>query len=156
MNIYKSEKGITLMVLALTILVLAMITGVGIYGATKGISTAKDSKLMTEVKMVQQGVIEQYVKYKTTQNKDYIIGSKMDINYVTKMAMSNGFELVYPSGYEYDDYYKLSKADMEKLGFQNITDEYVVNYVSGEVMNYTHITDSKGNPVYVRADSFKQ
>lgn len=155
MNIYRNEKGVTLVALALTILVIIIIAGVGVYEGTKGISTAKDSKLMSEVGMVQHAVLQQYVKYNTTNNDIYILGTKIDKSIVTQVAQQMGIQLVsIPDNYTNADYYKLTVGDMEKLGFENVSDEFIVNYVSGEVINYTNKTDSKGNPVYVRSDTF--
>lgn len=155
MNIYKSEKGITLVALAITILIMAILAGVGIYEGTIGVETAKNSKLMSEVGMVQHAVLEQYVKYKTTKNEAYLLGTKIDKSTVNQIAVEIGVNLVnIPANYTNAEYYKLTAGDIEKLGFENVKDEFIVNYVSGEVINYTKRTDTKGNPVYVKADTF--
>lgn len=155
MNIYKEEKGVTLIALAVTIVIMLILAGVGIYEGSRGVDSANDSNLMSEAKMVQHAVLEQYTKYKTTQNKDYLIGSRMDRTFVTQVAAQIGVSLVnIPSTYTNADYYKLTKTDMEKLGFENVEDEYIINYVSGEVINYTQRVDSKGNALYVKGDSF--
>lgn len=155
MNTYKNENGITLVALALTVLIMAILAGVAIYEGKIGTETAKNSKLMSEVGMVQHAVLEQYTKYKTTKNEAYLIGSKMNKSDVTKIAAEMGINLVnIPSNYNKADYYRLSASDVSKLGFQNVSDEFIVNYVSGEVINYTKRKDSKGNPIYVKADTF--
>lgn len=155
MKIYKNEKGITLVALAITILILALLAGVGIYQGTKGIDTAKNSRLMSEAGMVQHAVLEQYVKYKTTKNQMYLIGTKIDKNTVQQIATQMGISLVnIPEEYSNADYYKLTTTDVAKLGFKNVKDEFIVNYVSGEVINITNKTDSKGNRVYIKGDTF--
>lgn len=155
MNIYRSEKGITLVVLVVSIIIMGIIAGVGVYQGTKGVTTAKDSKLMSEVGMVQHAILEQYAKYKTTNNKTYLKGNKIDKNSVVQIATEMGINLVnIPATYTNAEYYKLSASDVQNLGFENAKDEFIVNYVSGEVINYTNRKDSKGNPVYVKADTF--
>ena len=155
MSTYKNEKGITLVALAVTVLVMAIIAGIGVYEGTVGVETAKNSKLMSEVGMVQHAVMEQYTKYKTTKNEGYLIGTKIDKSDVTKIATQMGINLVnIPSNYIKADYYKLTTNDVAKLGFENVSDEFIVNYVSGEVINCTKMKDSKGNPVYVKGDTF--
>lgn len=155
MNIYKRENGITLVALVVSILVMGIIAGVGVYQGTKGVTTSKDSKLMSEVGMVQHAILEQYVKYKTTKNEVYLIGTKIEKNSVVEIATQMGITLVnIPTNYTNAEYYKLNASDVKKLGFENAKDEFIVNYVSGEVINYTNRKDSKGNPVYVKADTF--
>ena len=155
MNIYRREKGVTLVALVVSILIMGIIAGVGVYQGTKGVTTAKDSKLMSEVGMVQHAILEQYVKYKTTKNESYLIGTKIEKDSVVQIATEMGINLVnIPTTYTNANYYKLTANDVQKLGFENTKDEFIVNYVSGEVINYTNRKDSKGNPVYVRADTF--
>ena len=105
--------------------------------------------------MVQHAVLEQYVKYKTTKNQMYLIGTKIDKNTVQQIATQMGISLVnIPEEYSNADYYKLTTTDVAKLGFKNVKDEFIVNYVSGEVINITNKTDSKGNRVYIKGDTF--
>ena len=61
-----------------------------------------------------------------------------------------------PSSYSEKEraYYKLDKASLLEIGIKNTDDEYVVNYISGEVMNITKKATSGGNALYVRAKSF--
>ena len=60
-----------------------------------------------------------------------------------------------PDTYTNKDYYRLTKAHLEQIGISNVEDQYIVNYVSGEVINFSQKADSKGNPIYVQADNFK-
>ena len=61
-----------------------------------------------------------------------------------------------PSGYSEKEraYYKLDKASLLEIGIKNTDDEYVVNYISGEVMNITAKETTEGKALYVRAKSF--
>ena len=52
------------------------------------------------------------------------------------------------------DYYKLDKTALEQIGIKDATDEYVVNYISGEVMNITVKKTTNNAPLYTKANSF--
>lgn len=152
----KSENGITLISLVITIIVLLILSGIGLTMGTNMISTSQDKKLTSELNMVQHAVLEQYAKYKTTKDTSYIkVGNKMELAEVKNIANSIGIELVnIPDNYSNKDYYKLDKLSLLRIGIENTEDEYIVNYVSGEVINNTkkHTNDNKA--LYVRANSF--
>lgn len=150
-----TQKGITLVALAVMIAVLSLISGVGLYLGKEAITQTKDSKLSTELNMVQHAVLEQYTKYKTTRDIDNLVGQKMDTEEVQTIASRIGVSLVnIPNTYSNADYYKLNKQSLEKIGITNSEDEYIVNYVSGEVINITLEKDNSNNPLYVKANSF--
>ena len=50
----------------------------------------------------------------------------------------------------------LDKASLLEIGIRDTDDEYIVNYVSGEVINITKKKTTKGNVLYIRANSFYQ
>lgn len=99
--------------------------------------------------------MEQYTKYQTTKNVNYLVGNKITQSEVSEIANSLGITLVnIPDSYANKDYYKLDKASLLEIGIKDTNDEYIINYVSGEVINITQKTTSKNNALYVRADSF--
>ena len=150
-----TQKGITLVALAVMIAVLSLISGVGLYLGKEAITQTKDSKLSAELNMVQHAVLEQYTKYKTTRDIDNLVGQKMDTEEVQTIASRIGVSIVnIPNTYSNADYYKLNKQSLEKIGITNSEDEYIVNYVSGEVINITLEKDNSNNPLYVKANSF--
>ena len=66
-NIVKSQKGITLMALVITIIVLLIIAGIGIgeiIGNSGDINQTEDVLALSELKKIQQAVLENYIKYK--------------------------------------------------------------------------------------------
>lgn len=152
----KSENGITLISLVITIIVLLILSGIGLTMGTNMISTSQDKKLTSELNMVQHAVLEQYAKYKTTKDTSYIkVGNKMELAEVKNIANSIGIELVnIPDSYSNKDYYKLDKLSLLKIGIENTEDEYIVNYISGEVINNTKKHTSDNKALYVRANSF--
>lgn len=155
MHILKKEKGITMVSLVITFILLLIISAVGVNMSISGINSAKDSKLSGELQMVQHAVLEQYTKYKTTRNSVYLVGTKITKEQASNLANEMGITLVnIPDSYSNKDYYKLDKTALEEIGIKDATDEYVVNYVSGEVMNITVKKATNNNPLYTKANSF--
>lgn len=156
MRNFKENKGITLIVLAIAVIVLLILATVTIYNGTIGIDDAEDGKLQAEVQMVQHAVLEQYVQFNLTKNTKYLVGDKLDLSQAQQIAQEMGITLVdIPNTYNNRDYYRLTKEHLAQMGITNAEDQYIVNYVSGEVMNFTRKKDSAGRPVYVQGDNFK-
>ena len=152
---YKNSKGITMITLAITILVLLVLAFVGGTIGINNIRNTKDYKLSSELQMVQHAVLEQYTKYKTTKDATYLLGNKVSTSEVETIANEIGVTLVtIPDTYSNKDYYRLDKASLTALGIKESTDEYIINYTSGEVINITFKTLSNGEPLYTRANSF--
>lgn len=155
MCVFKEEKGITIVSLVITVIVLLIISAVGVNMGINGINSVKDSKLSGELQMVQHAVLEQYTKYKTTRNSVYLVGTKITKEETLDLANEMGVILVnIPDTYSNKDYYKLDKKALEQIGVEDATDEYVVNYISGEVMNITVKKTTNNSPLYTKANSF--
>ena len=79
----KQEKGITLIALTITIIVLLIISSVGI-GASIGlkgnINESKDAVATTNLKKVQEAIAETYIKYKNTNNSNLLVGEKISFS----------------------------------------------------------------------------
>lgn len=155
MHKLKNSKGITIISLAITVIVLLIISTIGISVGIDGIKSVNDSKLTSELQMVQHAVLEQYTKYKTTQDTVYLVGNKVTTEEVTNIAQELGITLVtIPDTYLNKDYYRLDKASLREIGIQDTNDEYIINYISGEVINITQKRLSNNNPLYTKANSF--
>lgn len=152
---FKNQKGVTMVALAITIILILILAGISMnYGLTN-IDSATDSKYKSELGMVQHAVLEQYTKYKITEDELYLVGNKISDSEVRNIIDGTGITLVtIPDTYKNKDYHKLDKASLASLGIRDSTDEYIVNYVSGEVINITHKILSTGEPLYTKADSF--
>lgn len=153
----KNQRGVTIVSLVITVIVLLIIAGIGVKVGTDQITKTKDGTLVSELNMVQHAILEQYTKYKTTKNANYLVGNNVISEELNSITSTLGVTLVtIPSSYSEKEraYYKLDKASLLEIGIRNTDDEYVVNYISGEVMNITKKTTSEGNALYVRARSF--
>ena len=165
-KIIENNKGITLMALIITIIILMIITGIGIGASTgmKGnISESKETVATAELSKIQQAVLENYVKYKQMNQERFLYGVE-----ITFAEAKTEFDNLGLSGNEtlkvssYDEmtnvdpslfYYKLDKMHLKEMGLQNINNnnEYIVNYSSGEVFNITQKKTASGNVLYVYA-----
>ena len=151
----KTQKGITIVSLVIAIILLLIISSIGINFGINGINSTKDSKLEAELNMVQHAILEQYAKYKTTKDIVYLVGNKVSEEQLKDISSELGITLVnIPDTYSNKDYYKLDKATLNEIGIRDTYDEYIVNYISGEVINITQKRLSNNNPLYTKANSF--
>lgn len=151
----KNKKGITMISLVITIVVLLILSGIGIGIGSNAIKTSRDSKLTSELVIVQHAVLEQYTKYKTTKDSSYFVGNKIEISKVQTIANEIGIQLVdIPSAESNKEYYQLDKAALLDMEILDSEDEYIINYISGEVINITKKETSNHQPLYVKANSF--
>ena len=118
-----NEKGVTLVALIITIIILLILSGVSITIGGYSIDSYKNNALESEIRMVQTAVMSQYEKYITTKDVSLLVGEQCsesgNINATTK------------------EYNLLEPEDLEKIGMENLKDAYIVNYKTGEVINKT-------------------
>lgn len=155
----KNEKGITLVTLVITIVVLAIIASITITGgidAKKNVKDTKSAVLKSEIAQVQQIVLETDIKYKQTKNSNILLGEKITFN-EAKTALQEISSSLSLKGENYDDvsngdieiyYYKIDSETLEKLGITGSEQQYIVNYSTGEVFNYKTKTTSNGELLY--------
>lgn len=157
MKCVKSEKGVTIVVLVITIVVLLILAGIGINMGIESVADAKDSKLTTELNMVQHAVLETYTKYQIqaqvveqnlpgTKITNYAQVQNKANQFIDKLKMTSYTESM--SNDEY--YYELSSAsDFKTIGITENKDTYIINYKTGEVMNITTPKKSDETLLYV-------
>lgn len=155
----KNEKGITLVTLVITIVVLSIITSITIASGLDAKKNTKDTKsavLKSELAQVQQIVLETDIKYKQTKNSNTLLGEKITFNEAktTLREISNSLSL---RGEDYDSslnedieiyYYKIDPELLEQLGIKGSEQQYIINYSTGEVLNYYTKTTSNGEVLY--------
>ena len=145
--IKSKNKGITLIALVITIIVLLIIAGITITGSITGVDEANTNKLLTELDMVQHAVLERYTKYSLTKDEDLLVGTQTSS---LPSIGDNNWQIQSPSKpYEY--YYTLVPEDLNMLGITNTEDTYIVNYSTGEVYNNTTKTTVSGDILYKSA-----
>ena len=137
----KENKGVTLVALIVTVIVLLILSGIGMYYGIDSIKTANNNALKSEVIMVQHAVLERYSQYKLTRNNEILVGTPANSE---AASLASQMEVTLKGG----TYYKLNSNDLNNLGITNSTDTYIVNYETGEVLNATHIETMEGEKLY--------
>ena len=148
----KGNKGITLISLMITIiimLILASITITTISGSNDTVKETEDSNKRFELQEVQQIVLETYIKFKQTGNEEYLAGTLCEENILKQYENEVEKKLQDES---YSNYYMLDSKTLKELGIQDSKDSYIANYETGEVFNYTTKKTSEGNVLYVNVN----
>jgi len=147
---FKNNSGITIVALIVTVIIIGIISGIVIYNGTDAIDTSKDDILKSELGMVQHAVLEQYMKYKTTNNEEDLLGVNVDETTKLKtIANELNIILLRDSGY-----YELDKDSIFVLGIEQSKNSYIINYSSGEVINITQKKTSSGESLYIKGNNF--
>lgn len=163
-KLLNNNKGITLMALVITIIVLMILAGISIGSATGmhgSVNQSKEAMIIAELSKIQQVVLENYIKYKQINQPRFLKGEKLTFakakaefdklgfsgDESLKVASYDGINETDPAIF----YYKLNKMHLKEMGLQNINNEneYIVNYSSGEVFNITQKKTSSGDILYV-------
>ena len=153
----ENNRGVTLIALSITIIVLIIISGITITVGSYNAKKAKENKLLTEVIMVQNAVLQRKTKAELINGhypgqKLTEIGINID-EVISKLnlEMAEGTEPIVKKDNNSSNYYLLSNENggIKELNIKNTEDEYIVNYVTGELINYTNLVTEAGKPVSV-------
>lgn len=159
----RENKGITLIVLIITIVVLLIIAGISISGGITGIEESNDNRAMTELEKVQHAITQRYSKFELTKDKSLIVGTKIDDlptiptpTGETKAPTWKVFQVTSGatvSTHPERKYYRLSQSDLQNLGLTGSENgsSYIVNYYSGEIFDENKKQTSKGTVLYKTA-----
>lgn len=153
----KKEKGVTLISLVVTIVIIIILAGITLKIGSKDTKFAEDNAALTEIAMVQNAILQRKTKVELTgENYPGVIISQsgIDINSVIKEMNSkkskdeNNIQL---QDENLDNYYFLSTSNggLEELGITNSDSDYIVNYKTGEVINYTNQVTKNGKLLYI-------
>lgn len=159
----RENKGITLIVLIITIVVLLIIAGISISGGITGIEESNDNRAMTELEKVQHAITQRYSKFELTKDTSLIVGTKIDDlptiptpTGETKAPTWKVFQVTSGatvSTHPERKYYRLSQSDLQNLGLTGSENgsSYIVNYYSGEIFDENKKQTSKGTVLYKTA-----
>lgn len=138
-----NEKGVTMIILVVTLAVFLIIIGIVVTNGIDSVNSTKRSKFLDDLKIVQHSVLEQYTRYTVFKDTSVLKGEKItNMQELKNLASSVGVNLI-----ENDNYYKLDKEDLSSLGIKSTNDIYIVNYFTGEVLNYSRA--EKGEKYYI-------
>lgn len=146
MNIRKS-KGITLITLIITVVLLLIISGISITGTLRGHEETEEVSQISELNMIQHAILERYTKEQLT--KEALPGteiSRAEVEEIIKNINDKSGENIVLKGTEYK---KLDRSDLKNLGITDEEDTFIVNYKTGEVINVSKRVTKSGKALYV-------
>lgn len=148
MQMMKKETGITMIILAITIVILGIVSAIIISYSVVGTRETKDKKLLTNLQTVQHAVYERGEQYKVSNDTSLLIGSPMSARPVTGFTWEDN-NAYWSKSTAYERYYKLGQSELKELGIDNADEtNYIVNYKTQEVYDVTHKTTSTGKELY--------
>lgn len=143
----KDTKGITLIALVLTIIMMLIIAGISIGGTITGQKETEESVQISELGIVQHAILERYTAARLTkQELPGKIIKKEEVEKIIEEINSKSGEEITLKGTEY---YKLEKTDLEKLGITQEENTFIVSYSTGEVINETLKVTKSGEALYI-------
>ena len=153
-NKISNQTGVTLIALVITIIVLIIIAGITIGAGISGIKQTRENRLITELNMLNHAILERYTKASLT-GEDYPgvkiteVGINLD-TVLSEMATQSGLNITRKDNND-ENYYYLTNDNggLNALGITNAEDEYIVNYETGEVINYTTKWTETNQPLYM-------
>lgn len=150
----KNQKGITLISLVITIIVMFILTSIGTYTGVKNIRESREKAVKTELKLVQQAVLQKYAKYNLTGDKSILPGNSYvdftELNSIIKEINEKTEVTIELKDDNANNYYLLDITSLKALGITNTEDEYIVNYITGEVINKTRLSTPRSKePLYI-------
>ena len=158
-NVKNNETGITILALVITIIVLLILAGITMNMGKQGIKESKEDAKLTELAMVQKAVLQRKTKADLT-GEEYpgqkITEAGVDLDNVIGDINDNkdtGEDAVTRKDSNNEHYYLLTDTNdgLNGLGITNSEDAYIVNYETGEVINYTTKLTGTGKPLYIYA-----
>lgn len=134
-QILKQEKGITLIVLAVSVIVLAILAVTVVYNGTSGLDTANKQAFISELQMIQAKVNTIYEKRKiSASDKSYYDAIGRDISYLNQTKLEEALKDTPREGFKY-----YMPEDLERLELSNITQAVLINYDTRQVISYEGI-----------------
>ena len=158
-KVINKEKGITLLALVVTIIMLIILASTIVNIGQNEIKESEENAKLSGLGIVQNAILQRKTKADLT-DEDYpgetIIEADINLE-ETIEEMNNhrasGEEEITKKDDDNSNYYFLSTENggLEELGITNSEDAYIVNYETGEVINYTTKLTETGKPLYIYA-----
>lgn len=158
-KVLKNEKGITLLALAITMIILMILVGITINIGKNGITESREDAMLSELGIVQNAILQRKTKADLTGENypgETITEANINLEETIEEINNNrtsGEEAISRKDRDDSHYYFLSTENggLEELGITNSEDAYIVNYETGEVINYTTKLTGTGKPLYIYA-----
>ena len=158
-KVINKEKGITLLALVVTIIMLIILASTIVNIGQNEIKESEENAKLSELGIVQNAILQRKTKADLT-DEDYpgetIIEANINLEKTIEEMndhRASGEEEIIKKDDDNSNYYFLSTENggLEELGITNSEDAYIVNYETGEVINYTTKLTGTGKPLYIYA-----
>ena len=131
----KNQKGITLVALLITIIIMAILASVATYSGLESVKSAQISTFTEELEMIQARVNVIYEKRKkSAEEKAYYDNLGQDVTIVNQELLTAILGDSSSEGFRY-----FSKEDLTKLELDDIRQDVIINFNTGEVISVTGI-----------------
>ena len=157
-KVINKEKGITLLALVVTIIMLIILASTIVNIGQNEIKESEENARLSELGIVQNAILQRKTKADLT-DEDYpgetIIEANINLEKTIEEINNNraSEEEIIKKDDDNSNYYFLSTENggLEELGITNSEDAYIVNYETGEIINYTTKLTETGKPLYIYA-----
>ena len=157
-KVINKEKGITLLALVVTIIMLIILASTIVNIGQNEIKESEENAKLSELGIVQNAILQRKTKADLT-DEDYpgetIIEANINLEKTIEEINNNraSEEEIIKKDDDNSNYYFLSTENggLEELGITNSEDAYIVNYETGEIINYTTKLTETGKPLYIYA-----
>lgn len=139
----ENNNGISMIALIVTIMVLIILSGIVIGVGGNIFNETQNDTSMSELKIVKQAVLEKYAKYIIVNDQDILVGEPILKTEVESIISELGISLKSADGY-----YRLTPELLTQIGISNSKDTYIVNYITGEVINSTKLKTKDNQILY--------
>lgn len=131
----ENQKGITLITLVITIVVMIIIAGVATYSGIESVKSAQITAFKAELEMIQAKVNVIHEKRKTnSEEKEYYDKLGQDITVINEETLSQVLGESSKEGFRY-----FSKKDLSSIDLDDIKQNVIINYDTCEVVSITGI-----------------
>lgn len=131
----KSEKGVTMISLIVTVVVMLIVAGVAVKAGTSSVNNTKKTAFITELEIIQEKVNTIYEKRKLNEeNIDIYDTAGKDASYVGQTILNRVLKGKSSTGYRY-----FSSDDLEQLDLSNISQEVIINFSTRDVVSLSGI-----------------
>ena len=135
-NFFNKSRGITLIALIITIIILLILAGISTYSGLATIRLSKFTTFKTELKIMQTKVNEWYEEYKNGDNTSLSLGQEISANpeveaQANKVFTANASGITDKEGYKF-----FSKEEIKSLGVDGVEQDLFINIEKRSVISY--------------------
>ena len=135
-SMFLKEKGITLIALIVTIILLLILASVAIYSGSETIISSHFTKFSTDLKVMQTKVNEWYQEYKDGEEEILELGSDLTISSTVEKQANIVFTTEESGISSKDGYRYFSANDLQDLGIEGIDRDFFINIEKRSVVSF--------------------